>query len=386
MPVNDTLRDRVLARLGALRDAGIFRSLNPPRGIDLCSNDYLLLSQHPLLKDGMMEAVRLEGCGSSGSRLLRGERERFADVERAFAAFKGVERALYFSSGYLANIAALTTFCEDGDVIFSDAHNHASLIDGARLSAARRVIFPHNDADTLERLLRQHARAGQAFIVTESLFSMDGDRAPLADYASLCRSTGARLIVDEAHAVGVYGARGSGLIEETGIDEDVFLSVNTAGKALGVAGAFLAGRAWAIEYLIQRARTFIFSTAPPPATAGALAASLEVVANEPERRERLVRLTRECRRRLTDAGVPAGGTSQIIPIVLGHNERAVLVASALQAQGFDVRAIRPPSVPEGTARLRVTVNVGLTEPTLDRFVSALTDTLKSRTPCSAVSS
>jgi 8-amino-7-oxononanoate synthase len=201
---------------------------------------------------------------------------------------------------------------------------------------------------------------------------MDGDLAPLVDYASVCRSLGAALIVDEAHAVGVYGAGGSGLIEATGIEDDVFLSVNTAGKALGVSGAFAAGSSWAIEYLIQRARPFVFSTAPPPAIVGALEESLSIVASEPERRERLGRLSARLRARLIDAGLPVPpGTSHIIPVVVGENERAVGVALALQAQGFDVRAIRPPSVPPGTARLRIAVNVGLTDAIVDRFATAL---------------
>ena len=264
----------------------------------------------------------------------------------------------------------LTAFPEAGDVIFSDERNHASLIDGIRLSAARRVVFPHGDVEALSRLLDQHHDGGQAFVVIESLFSMDGDIAPLAGYAALCRASGAALIVDEAHAVGVCGARGSGLIEAAGIDADVFVSVNTAGKALGVSGAFVAGPAWAIEYLVQRARPFIFSTAPPPAVVGALEASLSIVAGEPDRRETLRRLSARLRRRLIDAGLS-------VPRDPHHSgaarrERAGdLVAQALQAQGFDVRAIRPPSVPAGTARLRITVNVGLTDEILDRFATAL---------------
>jgi 8-amino-7-oxononanoate synthase len=372
MAVYTSLAQRVAAQMRALGDAGLLRTLRPPQGIDLCSNDYLALARHPRLAEQMIDAIRREGCGSTGSRLLRGERDAFAGLERRFAAFKGTERSVYFSSGYLANIAVLTAFPEAGDVIFSDERNHASLIDGIRLSAARRVVFPHGDVETLGRLLDAHRDRGQAFVVTESLFSMDGDMAPLGGYAAVCRSAGAALIVDEAHAVGVCGARGSGLIEASGIDADVFASVNTAGKAMGVGGAFVAGAAWAIEYLVQRARPFIFSTAPPPAVAGALEASLSIVAGEPERRETLRRLSGRLRSRLIDAGLSVPrSTSHIIPVLLGENERAVLVAQALQAQGFDVRAIRPPTVPAGTARLRLTVNVGLTDEILDRFASAL---------------
>jgi 8-amino-7-oxononanoate synthase len=353
------LGPRVAERLRAIDDDGLRRTLRPPSGIDLCSNDYLGLAGHPRLKQRMADAVMAEGVGSTGSRLLRGERSGFARVEEKFARFKGAEGSLYFSSGYLANLAVLTTFSEAGDVIFSDERNHASLIDGARLSRARRVVFPHNDATALEQLLREDGGAGQKFVVVESLFSMDGDQAPLAEYAAMCQSAGAELIVDEAHAVGVYGA-GKGLAE------DAFVSINAAGKALGVSGAFVAGSADAIEYLIQRARPFIFSTAPPPAIAAALETSLEVIVNEPERRERLLARARYLRERLGLAG-----DSPIIPIIIGENERAVAVARELQAAGFDVRAIRPPTVPAGTARLRVTVNQGLSEEVLDRFVEAL---------------
>jgi 8-amino-7-oxononanoate synthase len=218
--------------------------------------------------------------------------------------------------------------------------------------------------------------SGEKFLVTESLFSMDGDVAPLCDYAALCRETRTALIVDEAHAVGIYGERGSGLIEESGGDEEVFLSINTAGKALGVGGAFVAGPDWAIDYLVQRARPLIFSTAPPPAMAAALDAALEVMANEPERRARLLRRAGLLRDLLIEGGAPMPpGGSQIIPVVIGDNHRAMAVAVALQEAGFDVRAVRPPTVPLGTARLRISVNVNLDEATLRRFAAALISTL-----------
>jgi 8-amino-7-oxononanoate synthase len=363
---SNALSDRLHKGLGEIEAGGLTRSLCPPWGIDLCSNDYLGLARHPRLKQAMADAVLREGCGSTGSRLLRGERACFAQVERTFARFKGVERSLYFSSGYLANLAVLTAFPEPGDVIFSDERNHASLIDGIRLSRARPLVFPHNDAEALARVLREERSPGQKFVVVESLFSMDGDEAPLAEYAALCGTHDAALIVDEAHAVGIYGERGSGMIEARGIQDDVFVSINTAGKSMGVSGAFVAGAAVAIDYLVQRARPFIFSTAPPPAVAAALGASLAVIAAEPDRRERLLSRARYLRARLGYAGA-----SQIISIVIGDNQRAMAVARELQRAGFDVRAIRPPSVPPGTARLRVAVNEGLTEGVLDQFVDAL---------------
>lgn len=371
--------DRIRRSLCEWDAAGLRRRLKAPSGIDLASNDYLGLATHPLLKERMAEAVLREGCGSTGSRLLRGERACFADVERRFANFKRAKSALYFGSGYAANLSVLSTFMERIDAVFSDEYNHASLIDGMRLSHARRIKFPHCDVDRVARLLREAPKGIQKFLVTESLFSMDGDFAPLVEYAGLCRETDTVLIVDEAHAVGVYGARGSGIVEEAGVDDAVFVTINTAGKALGVAGAFVAGPDWAIDYLIQRARPFIFSTAPPPPIAAALDAGITVVEQEPERRQRLMKHSRLLRALLLEAGINIGrSNSQIIPIVLGGNDRACKMAAELQQEGFDVRAIRPPSVPPGTARLRVSVNAGLDEPTLRRFAQSVIRC----TPCS----
>jgi 8-amino-7-oxononanoate synthase len=397
------LEERVRARLAGFDAGGLRRALRPPAGIDLSSNDYLNLSRHPAIAERFIEGIAREGCGSTGSRLLRGERDCLSAVERRFASFKRSERALFFTAGYVANIAVLSTLPEHGDILFSDEHNHASLIDGMRLSRARTVIFPHNDVAALARLLASEdsvptsSRAAAPptgrprwggprvrFVVTESLFSMEGDAAPLAEYAALCKCTSAVLVVDEAHAVGVYGARGTGLLEAAGVEADECVSINTAGKALGVSGAFVAGPAWAIEYLVQRARPFVFSTAPPPALADALDASLALVGGEPERRQRVQSLSAHLRAKLRGAGIAAvEGTSQIVPVVIGDNDRAVAVARALERQGFDVRAIRPPSVPPGTARLRVSINVGLSEALLDRFVGLLAAALKEVGLCSA---
>ena len=386
MSLPEALEQRVRGRLRALEESQLLRTLRAPAGIDLSSNDYLGLSRHPVLQERMATAVREEGCGSTGSRLLRGQRDCFAAVERRFAAFKGTASALYFSSGYLANLAVLTTLPERGDTVLSDALNHASLIDGVRLSAARPVVFPHADVAAVAGLIDRHRGLGQIFLVTESLFSMDGDEAPLRAYADLCRQTGACLIVDEAHAVGVYGRRGSGLIEESRIGDDLCVSINTAGKALGVCGAFVAGPAWVVEYLVQRARPFIFSTAAPPAVAATLEASLAIVEGEPERREQVLTHAGALRSRLTALGVAvAPGRSQIVPVVIGDNETALTIAEGLQSQGFDVRVIRPPSVPDGTARLRISVNVGITDEAIERFATALAASM-SAAQCSAASS
>lgn len=363
------LEIRIGRELAALNEQGLRRTLRPPVGIDLSSNNYLCLAGHPRLRLAMAGGAAREGCGSTGSRLLRGERESFWRLERRFSAFKGTGRALYFSSGYMANVAVLSTLPVAGDMIFSDAFNHASLIDGMRLSRARRRIFSHCDVDALGRALREDRAAGQKFVVTESLFSMDGDRAPLTQYAELCAETGAALIVDEAHAVGIYGRCGSGLLEESGVP--ALISINTAGKALGVSGAFVAGAEWAIEYLVQRARPFIFSTAAPPPIAAALEASLTLIEEEPWRRS----LLRERARYLREL-LGIGGDAAIVPIVIGDNLLAVEVAEKLEREGFDVRAIRPPSVPEGTARLRVAMNIGVSQSTLEQFANVLAAAVK----------
>ena len=382
MPGDSSLEATIRARLADLQAQNLLRTLRRPFGLDLSSNDYLTLSTHPRVVAAFAAGVAAEGVGSTGSRLLRGERRVFEDVERQFAAFKGTERGLFFSSGYLANIAVLSTLADSGDVIFSDALNHASLIDGVRLSSASRVVFPHNDVEGLAHLIETTPCTGQRFVVIESLFSMDGDEAPLVQYGELCRRTGTALIVDEAHAVGVYGEGGTGLIEASGVSRDVLVSINPAGKALGVGGAFVTGAAWAMEYLVQRARPFVFSTASPPAVAHALLESLSVVRDEPERRVRLRVLSSGLRARLADAGHQvAQGASHIVPVVIGSNEAALAVASALQVDGFDVRAIRPPTVPVGTSRLRVSVNVGLDEATLDRFVERLTVAMREMGVC-----
>ncbi|HKV99815.1 MAG TPA: 8-amino-7-oxononanoate synthase [Vicinamibacterales bacterium] len=388
--MTDRLAARVEARLRSLRDAGLLRTLRAPAGLDLSSNDYLDLANDPRVVAAFQRGAAQEGAGSTGSRLLRGHRDAFTDVERAFAAFKGAEAALYFSSGYLANLGVLTSLTEAGDVIVSDERNHASLIDAMRLSAATRVIVPHNDLAALEAALStaRSAAAAEAriFVVVESVFSMDGDAAPLASQAALCAAFDATLIVDEAHAVGLFGRRGSGMIEAAGVDPNT-ISINSAGKALGVGGAFVAGPAWAIEYLVQRARTFVFSTAPPPAVTAAIAESLRIVATEPDRRARVIALARLARERLAAAGIDVpSGDSPIVPILIGDSHRAAAVAERLQARGFDIRAIRPPTVSEGSARLRLSVNARLEDAAIVEFVAALAALLEEVAPWPAVTS
>lgn len=370
--VPSRFEERIQSRLRRIRNEGLHRTIRPPSGIDLSSNDYLNLASHPLLKRRMADAALLQGCGATGSRLLRGGLPAFRSIEERFAEFKGSRAALYFGSGYAANIGVLSTFIDRTDAVFCDEQNHASLIDGIRLSHSKRIKFRHCDLDDLSRRLQRVPAGVQKVLVTESLFSMDGDFAPLADYAELCRSTGTVLIVDEAHAVGVYGERGSGWVEQTGTGDGVFLTINTAGKALGVAGAFAAGPEWAIDYLVQKARSFIFSTAAPPPVAAALDTSLSLIQSEPERRGRLLANSALVRGLLAEAGILIGSAiSQIVPVVLGGNRGACAAAEQLQQEGYDVRAIRPPAVPPNTARLRISINAGLDEATLRGFVAAV---------------
>jgi 8-amino-7-oxononanoate synthase len=366
------LVERLQLQLNEIASRGLTRKLESPRGIDLSSNDFLCLANDERIKNALIDAVK-HGCvGSTASRLLRGERDSFRKVEAKFAEWKKTERSLYFPTGYQANIGVLQTFLEPEDVVFSDELNHASLIDGMRLSKCRKIVFRHLDYDQLSNLFRETKSEGQKFLVTESLFSMDGDIAPLDKYAKICRETNTNLIVDEAHAVGVYGARGSGLIEEFGTENDVFLSVNTAGKALGVSGAFVAGSEIAIEFMINKCRSFMFSTAPIPGVADALIESISIVEFEAERRERLLQLSRFFRDLLNENGIEVPlDNSQIIPIMIGDSDKAVRIANALQWDGFDVRAIRPPTVADGTSRLRISVNTGLSKEIFQDFVGKL---------------
>ena len=370
---NAGLRDRIRSHLDELERKGLKRTLAEPHGIDLCSNDYLGLARHPRISERFAHASRDLGVGSTGSRLLRGHRSAFASVEQRFARFKGTPASLFLGSGWAANLAVLTAFAGEGDVVFSDELNHASLIDGIRLSRARRVVFPHCDVSELSRLLASEPCAGQRFVVTESLFSMDGDLAPLQRYAEMRSQHDFELIVDEAHAVGVYGDLGSGLVEELGCQESVFLSVNSAGKALGVGGSFVCGPEWTIDYLIQVARPFVFSTAPPPAVAEAIDEALTLLAEMPELRGRL----REMGMSVRDSLDLPQGDSPIVPVILGPNEAAVRTAERMREAGFDLRAIRPPTVPDGTARLRVSLHANLTDREVGDFVSCLQSILAS---------
>ena len=362
--------DRLAAELAALRSAHQLRDLGLPKGIQLGSNDYLGLSTHPRLKEAIVRAVQEdERVASTGSRLLSGNHTRWEELEEEFADFAGAEAALYFSTGYAANIGLLSSVLKPEDTVFSDASNHASLIDGIRLSQARKVIFPHLDLTFLEDALRGVTGASRKIIVVESIFSMDGDRAPLRELTGLCERFGAFLIVDEAHAVGVEGPQGRGLAEQS---DCVLATVHTCGKALASMGAFVAGPRILRDYLINCARTFIFSTALPPYCAAHVREAVALVRAADLERKYLHALSSYFKQRMAAEGFDTGRSdSQIIPLILGSTKKAICVAAALAKAGFALRPIRPPTVPVGTSRLRLSLNAGLSKSDADAFVRAL---------------
>jgi 8-amino-7-oxononanoate synthase len=369
---------RIARELDSLREQAQFRTLEILDGagsLNLSSNDYLGLSTHSRLKQAVIEAVARAGrVGSTGSRLLSGNSREWDEIEAEFAAFAGTEAAVYFGSGYLANIGLLGSLLRPGDTVFSDARNHASLIDGMRLSGATKVIYPHGDLDFLEEALRDSAAhgTGARAIVSETVFSMEGDVAPLAELVALGRKYDAAVIVDEAHATGVWGPEGRGVAAELELEREMLAILHTCGKALASAGAFACGSGVLREHLINRARTLIFSTAMPPYIAGQIRAALVLARGAEAERVHLRAIAAELREGLTAAGLRCGTSStQIVPVVLGTNEAALHVASDLQRDGFAVKAIRPPTVPAGTARIRVSLTSKVTHDDVRRLVAAI---------------
>jgi 8-amino-7-oxononanoate synthase len=331
------------------------RTLAEIRGVNLCSNDYLGLAEHPALHIAVVEAVRkATRVGGTGSRLLSGHAQSWNELEENFAQFVGTEAALYFGSGYAANLGLLTSLLGKDDLVFSDVSNHASLIDGIRLSGARRVIYPHLDLGALESRLREHEQERcRKLIVTESIFSMEGDVADIAALLGLAERYGAGLIVDEAHATGVHGPGGRGIVAEAGAAREVIASVHTCSKALASAGAFVCGSSLLREHLINHARTFLFTTAMPPYMAGQIRAALDLARDmDAQRAELQAMSTRLCSSLRAKGWDTAASSTQIVPLLIGSNEEALGAAEYLQREGFAVRAIRPPTVPEGSARLR----------------------------------
>ncbi|MBV8513659.1 MAG: 8-amino-7-oxononanoate synthase [Acidobacteria bacterium] len=354
--------------------------------INLCSNDYLALSQSEELHSAAIEAVRTAPrVGGTGSRLLSGHTRDWDSLEQEFAEFAGTEAALYFGSGYAANIGLLTSVLRKDDVIFSDELNHASLIDGIRLSGARKVIYRHVDFNDLETALREASYAtGRKLVVTETVFSMDGDIVNVAELAALCSRYDAGLILDEAHAIGVHGPYGRGIAAAAGFTTDVIAMTYSCGKALASVGAFVCSSATLREHLINHARTFIFSTAMPPYMAGQIRAALQIARRmDRERAELLANATRLTTALQSQGYDTAASASQIIPVIIGANDEAVATAEFLQHEGFAVRAIRPPTVPPGRARLRLSLTSAIPASEFNRLSNCLAAWRAQRLPLAA---
>ncbi|MEP9401129.1 8-amino-7-oxononanoate synthase [Sphingomonas sp. VNH70] len=371
-PSSSPLRPLVddLARLAAIDRR---RALLPIRGRDFASNDYLGLAGAPVLAQAATDAIaRGVPVGAGGSRLLRGNHAEHEALEAEAAALFGSESALWFSSGFAANAALLATLPQRGDLIVHDALVHASAHDGMRLARAPATAAAHNDAQGFDDAIARWRAAGgkgTPWIAVESLYSMDGDRAPLPELAQVAARHDAVLLIDEAHATGVFGPQGRGLAAALEGQPNV-VTLRTCGKALGCEGALVCGPAVVRDFLVNRARGFIFSTAPSPLMAAAVRAALRVLADEPERQAALHALMAEAEALLAPPGVRATG-SQILPLIVGGDGAAMRLASGLQARGFDVRGIRPPTVPPGTARLRISLTLNVTRDDVAALAEAL---------------
>ncbi|HEX5928845.1 MAG TPA: 8-amino-7-oxononanoate synthase [Solirubrobacterales bacterium] len=358
----------VAERLQELRSRGLYRHLRlveGPQGpqvllhgkpvLLLCSNNYLGLADHPLVREAAAEAAMHWGTGAGAARLISGTMEPHVELEAGLADFKGYGAALLFGSGYLANTGTIAALASRGEVVFSDELNHASIVDGCRLSGAETFVYRHGDVEHLAWGLRG-AGERAALIVTDGLFSMDGDVPPLPELHGLARRHGCRLMVDEAHATGALGPHGRGSVAAAGLSGEVDVVVGTLGKALGSYGAYVCAATETVEFLVNTARPFIFSTAPPPPAVAAAAAALELLRSEPKRVEQLQANGATLRSALAAEGLRAGSSrSQIVPIEIGDAGRTMELCERVLERGVFAQGIRPPTVPEGSSRLRFTV-------------------------------
>ncbi len=380
---------RLENELNTIKQAGLYRKLisvgsqsGPKVVVDgrevlmMASNDYLGLCAHPRMKAAALQATEQWGTGSGAARLISGNVGPFTVLEKRLAAFKETEAALVFSTGYMANQGLLGTLAGKDDIIYSDELNHASIIDGCRLSRAQTAVYPHRDTAALEGLLLQGERYRRRIIVTDGVFSMDGDLAPVPELAALADKYDAHLVIDDAHGTGAAGSRGRGTLEHFGMQGHGDVTVmGTMGKAMGSFGAFVAGSEQLKEFLINRARSFIFTTALPPAVAAASGEALSILDDEPERIARLQENAAFMREGLTRLGFNTlGSATQIIPVFIGEVETALAMAGDLVEQNVFLLAIRPPTVPEGTARLRLTVMADHARDDLARVLDVLEKT------------
>ena len=355
---------RYAATIAGLRRKARARALTPQSGIDFTSNDYLGLANAPRLKAAISAALdRGVPAGAGGSRLLRGNHAEHEALESEAARFFGVDRVLYFGSGYAANVALFSTLPQREDIIVYDALIHASAHEGISQSKAKAIAVGHNDVGAFDqaiRLWRQGGGTGHPWVAVESLYSMDGDRAPVAALAALADLHDGFLVIDEAHATGIFGPGGRGMAAELEHRQNV-LALHTCGKALGVSGALLSMPGVLADVLVNRARNFIYSTAPSPLMAAGVREALRILADEPERRAELEKLRAFANAQLKSTLGMDGSDSQILPVMIGDNGRALRIGERMRADGFDIRAIRPPTVPEGTARLRIAITLNVDE-------------------------
>jgi 8-amino-7-oxononanoate synthase len=371
-------RDDLLRTLPLpLRSAGTIANVGGRQLINFASNDYLGLAADERLIAAAAEACREQGVGRGASPLICGRAECHARLEQRLAEFERTEAALLFPSGFAANAGVIPALAGEGDAIYSDAKNHASIVDGCRLSRAKCHIYPHADAHALEQLFQDGDHYRRRLIVTDTLFSMDGDLAPLVELGELAERYNAMLLVDEAHATGVFGRRGRGIVEHLSaqqprLHEQVHVRVGTLSKALGAAGGFVCGKASLVAWLANRARTYVFSTAQPAAASAAALAALDIVESEPWRRSRLLENASRLRQRLRELGWNlAQSASQIIPLIIGSPAETMRLAKALQEQGLWVGSIRPPSVPANESLLRIGLSAAHTDEMREVLVNVL---------------
>jgi 8-amino-7-oxononanoate synthase len=378
------LLKQIRQQLAALQEQKLLRKrriVDGPQGpllevdgrqyLAFCSNDYLGLANHPALHAAAAAGLQKYGVGASASALISGHTSVVEELEQALAAFVGMPRALHFSTGYMANMGIIPALVGAGDVVFSDRLNHACLIDGARLSAARLRIYPHADVARLEELLAK-SNSPRKLIVTDAIFSMDGDIAPLPELLALCEKYDAWMLVDDAHGFGVLGPQGRGSLAHFGIQSQRILYMGTLGKAAGVAGAFVAGDALLIEWLLQRARTYVFTTASPPLLASALLVAIKVMQDEDWRHRHLRQLIARLRSGLAALPWPLlPSATAVQAVIVEDNQLALDLMEGLRQQGIWVPAIRPPTVQQGSARLRVSLSAAHSIEQVDQLVSAL---------------
>ena len=361
--------DGLKRRLAALPAVGGKLSIDGKQVLNFSSNDYLDLANDPRLKEAAMAAVDAYGCGATASRLMAGDLVLHEQLETRLAKLVRHEASLVFASGFQANLGAITTLAGEDGVIFSDELNHASIVDGCRLAKAQVLVYRHRDMEHLEELLRSCQDAGRRVVVSDAVFSMDGDLAPVTSLRGLADRHGAYLLIDEAHGLGVFG-RGAGLCAERGVRPDVIVANMT--KALGSGGGFVAASRDFIDLLLNTARSFIFSTGLAPACAGSALRAVEIVEAEPGLGQELLRRSRSFRDVLQGKGFDIPDhPSQIIPLVIGSNQAAVAISDALLEQGVLITAVRPPSVPEGTARLRLSTTLAHAENDLRRAADVI---------------